>query len=333
MAIDPTNDNKLYAGSGHVMYRSTDGGVNWLSTTMTNKYIYGVAVHPTTPSTIYAAGFSYGGTSWNIAFFKSTDSGVNWTTVAMDTMPGYGNCLAVDRTNPNTIYIGGYWTTSPYTPKVYKTTNGGSNWTDVTGTIPTAAYWVYSMAVHPTNSNIVYAGTYLDGIYRSTDGGGSWTKTCTNYYNYSMTTSIATPNIAYCGGYNEIYKTTDAGATWVSVSTGLSGYYFYGIAASAQNASIVYTGDNKGAFKTTTGGASWNNINNNLNLGAILSFTNAPSSPATIYTSFAEVGVFKTTNSGTDWVQLPTPVGCGNICEFGVAYNNPNLVYALEGSG
>uniref|UniRef100_A0A7V0Z5V8 T9SS type A sorting domain-containing protein n=1 Tax=candidate division WOR-3 bacterium TaxID=2052148 RepID=A0A7V0Z5V8_UNCW3 len=148
-----------------------------------------------------------------------------------------------------------------------------------------------------------------------------------------MVTTPASPNIAYCGGYNEVYKTTDAGATWFSASSGLSGYYIYGLAVSASNGSIVYVGNNRGMYKTTSGGTSWANITNNLNMGQILSFANAPSSPSTIYTSFAEVGVFKTTNSGTNWVQLPTPVGCGNICEFAVAYNNPNIVYALEGSG
>uniref|UniRef100_A0A7V0Z5V6 DUF6242 domain-containing protein n=1 Tax=candidate division WOR-3 bacterium TaxID=2052148 RepID=A0A7V0Z5V6_UNCW3 len=164
MAIDPTNDNRLYAGSGHNLYRSTDGGVNWLGTSMSNKYIYGIAVHPSIPSTIYASGMSYTGTKWGIAFFKSTDYGVNWTTTVIDTSgsSNYGFCIAADRTNPNNIYIGGYSYVSSYIPRIYKTTNGGGNWVYLSAdTLFNNAYYIYSMAVHPTNSNIVYAGTYL----------------------------------------------------------------------------------------------------------------------------------------------------------------------------
>ncbi|HEX7321262.1 MAG TPA: hypothetical protein VF399_13010 [bacterium] len=334
LAIDPTNNNKLYAGSGHVIYRTTDGGVNWASTSMSNKYIYGIIDIPGTPATVYASGMSWDGAKWVMAFFKSTDSGVSWSTTTLNTVQGQCNCIAVDRLNPLTAYVGGYWSDSLGTyPAVFKTTNGGTNWTDITGTIPSGAYYIYSLAVHPTNSSIVYAGTYLSGIYRSTDGGSSWTQTSTNYYNYSMATSIATPDEAFAGGYNEIYKTTNAGASWFSVNTGLAGYGFYGLAVSQSSSSRVYAADNNGVFKTTSGGTSWSNTNNNLNLGSICSFAAAPSSPSTMYTSFEAIGVFKTTNNGTDWAQVPTPVGCGNICEFAVNNTNPNIVYALEGSG
>src|SRR4030042_904391 len=253
MAIDPLNDNNLYTGCGHSIYRSTNGGANWTSTAMTNKYIYAMAVHPSSPTNVYGSGMSWNGSQWVIAFFKSTNSGTNWTTVTPDTMGSDGYSLAVDRVNPNNIYIGGFYTSTSQ-PIIYKSTNGGTSFTQITGTIPTTAYYVYSLAVHPTNSNIVYAGTYLGGIYRSTDAGASWTQASTHYYNYSMATSVASPNVAYAGGYSDIYKTTDAGATWFSASTGIAGYYIYGLAASASNANNVYLGDNRGFYKTSNGG-------------------------------------------------------------------------------
>jgi photosystem II stability/assembly factor-like uncharacterized protein len=332
--LDPTNDTKLYAGSGHAMFRSTNGGVTWIATNMTNKYIYGIAVNPGVASTVYASGMSWSGSKWTMAFFKSTDSGASWTTAIVDTNSGQANCVAVDRTRPNTVYVGGYGTVSDTTrPLVFKTTDAGATWSNVTGAIPSAGYYVYSLAVHPVNSNIVYAGTYMNGIYRSTDGGAAWTQASTHYYNYAMAVSPIAPDVAYSAGYSDIYKTTNSGLTWAATGGGLAGYSLYGLAMSATNASNVYAGDNNGVFKTTSAGSSWFNTNNNINLGSICSFAAAPSSPAVMYTSFEAIGVYKTTNSGTSWGLLPTPVGCGNICEFAVNNTNPNIVYALEGSG
>jgi len=336
MAIDPANDNNLYTGCGHAIYRSTNGGVDWTNVPMSNKYIYGITVHPTTASTVYASGMSWDGSQWVIAFFKSTNSGASWNTTTLSVNRSCGYSIAVDRTNPNTVYVGGYYyhpVDSANYPIICKSTNGGTSFSEVTNNIPTSAYYVYSLAVHPANSNIVYAGTYLGGIFRSPDNGSTWTQASTHYYNYAMTTSPAAPDVAYSGGYNDIYKTTDAGATWFASSSGLSGYYIYGLAMSPLTGSNVYAGDNVGFFKTTDGGSSWVNSTNNLNIGAILNFAVAPSSGSTIYTSFEEIGVYKTTNCGTNWTLLPTPVGCGDICEFAVDYINPDIVYALEGSG
>jgi len=334
LTIDPTNDAKLYAGCGHSMYRSTNGGVTWVATSMSNKYIYGIAVNPGVVSTVYASGMSWNGSKWTMAFFKSTDSGASWTTAIVDTNQGQAYCVAVDRTRPNTVYVGGNkYVASVYSPLVYKTTDGGATWSGVTGAIPSAGYYVYSMAVHPANSNVVYVGTYMNGIYRSSDAGATWAQASTHYYNYAMAVSAITPDVAYSAGYSDIYKTTNAGLTWAATGSGFAGNTPYGLAMSATSASIVYAGDNNGVFKTTSAGSSWYNTNNNINLGSICSFATAPSSPAVMYTSFEAIGVYKTTNSGTSWALLPTPVGCGNICEFAVNNTNPNTVYALEGSG
>lgn len=333
-AIDPTDHNKLYTGGGSYFYRSTNGGTTWLSTYASNTYPYGMVVNSPTPTTVYGAGYTYDGTRWRMSFYKSSNSGASWSTTYLADSASYAYCIGLDRTNPSNIYVGGYtYMNSTYYPMIYKSSNGGTSWTQLTNGIPTSGYYVYSVAVHPTNSNIIYLGIYTAGIYRSTDAGASWTQVSTHYYNYAMATSIADPNAALVTGYNDVYKTTNAGATWFADTVGFKGLSAFGLAMSQTNGQVAYVGDNMGAFKTTNGGARWSSINNNLNLGAIASFAVAPSSPSTIYTSFEEVGVFKTTNSGTSWTQLPTPVACGNICEFAVHRTNPLIVYGLEGSG
>ncbi len=332
-AIDPTNHDKLYLGSSSYFYRTTNGGTNWLSTYASNTVPYRMAVHNTNPAIVYAGGYAYDGVRYRLSFFKSTDSGASWSTTFLSDSSGYGYGIAVDGTNPNTVYVCGYsYYNSTYVPLIYKTTNAGANWTLVNAGIPSTVYYVYSVAVHPTNPNIVYAGAYT-GIYRSTNAGTTWTQVSTHYYNYGMTVSSAAPNVAYAGGYTDIYKTTDAGVTWTSASGGFQGNYAYYVAMSQTSAQVAYYGGSKGIYKTTNAGGNWFDANAGLCLGAICSFSVAPSAAATIYTSIEGVGVYKTTNAGTNWSMLPTPVGCGNICEFAVHNTNPNIIYALEGSG
>ena len=160
MAIDPTNDNILYTGCGHAIYRSTNGGANWINTPMSNKYMYGIAVHSTIPSTIYASGMSWDGSQWVMSFFKRTDSGANWTTTPLNVNRSNSYSIAVDRTSPNTVYAGGYYyhpVDSTNQPIIYKTTDGGTSFNEVTNNIPTTTYYVYSLAVHPCMPGLIWA--------------------------------------------------------------------------------------------------------------------------------------------------------------------------------
>lgn len=334
LALDPTDDNKLYVGSASRIYRSTNGGVDWNNTYMSNSYFNSIVVHPNTPSILYASGMKYESSKWQMVFYKSTDSGVNWTPTIIhggDYSTSWG--LAIDPSDLNTIYVCGYERTSDTTYSLlYKSADGGSSFTDIADDFPTGRY-LNSVGVHPTNSNIVYAGA-TSGIYRSTDAGNSWTLVFSSAsYNFCMISLPADPNVVYSGGYYDAYKSTNSGASWSIIDTGLEGKYFRGVAINPSNPSTVYTGSDAGLFRTTNGGSNWVAYNNDLNVGTISSFAKAPSSPATLYTSFAEVGVFKSTNCGSDWTKTPTPVNCGNICEFAIYSNDPNRILGLEGTG
>jgi hypothetical protein len=336
MAIDPTNPDILYASRYMYVYKSTNGGVDWTSYNILGRYIYGLAVDPLTPSKICAAGNVYESNTYRMAFFKSTNSGVSWNYVTLNMNRSYGYCLVLDPSNSNTIYVGGYYyhpVDSIYLPIVYKSTDGGTNFFEAATGLPTTINdYVYSLAVHYTNPNILYAGLYR-GIYRSTDGGGSWTQVSTRYYNYSLANTRATPDVAYCGGYSDMYKTTNAGLSWFSVSSGLDGNYYRGLAIRPSQTTHVYTANDAGFFKSTNSGTNWFESSHGLCLGAIIDMGVAPSSPSTIYTEFENVGVFKTNNNCSDWTKLATPSTCGELCAFTVHNTNPNIVYGLEGTG
>ncbi len=341
MAVDPTTANILYTGCVPYVYRSTNGGTSWTGTSLpVNTAIYGVAVHPTVPTTVFATSSLYKDSVWYMALLKSTNSGTTWASETLGVDSSFycwSYCMAQSQSNPNNVYVGGYRRklgTSTTYPAVYRSTDGGNNFTYCSGTMPNTAYYVYSLAVHPTNANYVYAGT-IYGVYRSTDAGLTWALASPSsyLYNYSLSTTPANPNLVYSSGNGVIYRSTDVGTTWVSSSTGLRGTYFYGLVPSRTLSNVVFAANNADCFKSTDTGTNWAMANNGLIATAISSFISAPSAPATIYTEIEGVAVYKSTNNGFNWNLLPTPLSCGAICEFAIDYTNPNVIIGLEGSG
>jgi photosystem II stability/assembly factor-like uncharacterized protein len=337
IAVDPTNSLIAYYASYRCIFKTTNGGASWTTISLSNDYIQGIAIDPGSPLTVYAVGRTSYSTYPVMAFFKSTNGGTSWSTTPLHTVYNGGAlCIALNPSSPSTIYVGGYYYCSPYNyPKVYKSTNGGTNFSDVSSGFSTAGNQVNSLAVHPTNSNYVYATTFYEGIYRTIDGGGSWSKVLSQALLSCVITTQTSPTHVYVGGDTLIYKSTNSGTTWFIAGSGYGGTYKMSrsLAASQTQAGVVYTADNRGCFKTTNGGSSWFDSNYGMALAHIASFSVAPSAAATVYTEFEEVCTFKTTDSGGLWAMLPATLECGSICEFAVDYTNPDRVLALEGLG
>lgn len=332
MTIDQANN--LYAGIWGAVLRSTDQGMTWTNAAVSGG-VYAIDFHPTNPSIIFAAGTAVSGGNYEMAFFKSTNGGASFTpTVVLAGADNIGQSIAVDRADPDVIYLGGRDNISGFHPRLFKTTDGGLNWNELTVGTGAGAY-MHSVAVHPANSNIVYAGKYTDGIWRSTNAGSTWTKVSTMNSNYSMATSAADPSLIFTSGTDTIARSTDAGLTWTrfAAGTGLGPGCYYDLVVSQANTSRVYTGSQYCVFyRSTDTGASWNMAVAGLRGCNILALGVAPSAPRTMYSEFPRVGIFKTTDAGTSWQLYSTfPSQCGAMCGFVVNRTDPNTVYTLEG--
>ncbi len=132
-----------------------------------------LVIRPDNPSIMYAG--AVGGGVW-----KTTDSGNTWNPQT-DLLPSIGiSALAMDPNNPDTLYAGTGEFYSGDTrgdsirgAGIYKTTNGGANWTQLGSTNIQDFYYVNKLVVSPNNSKNVYAATWF-GVYASTDGGNTW---------------------------------------------------------------------------------------------------------------------------------------------------------------
>jgi len=174
------------------------------------------------------------------------------------------------------VYQGGswdhddYWDT-PDVPSVFKSTNNGATWNRYA--LNTSFGYIYSVAVHPTNTNIIFAGgKYKDagdnwkaGLFKSTDGGASWDEIGSSITADRVTDLKFDPfntNKVYAGTLQGVYISTNSGSTWqspskymrvtcISVDSTMTGRIFAG----------TYW---KGIVVSTNGGSSWTEMNDGL---------------------------------------------------------------------
>jgi hypothetical protein len=163
VVISPLNPASLYAcGVGSVVYRSTNGGNNWVGSNLNQaSLVFDIAVDPSNAAVVY------GGS--NRGVYKSTDAGITWLA-PNTTLRSSIRSLAVDRSNSLIVYAGS-------TAGIFKSSDAGINWLDITqsGTFGT----VTAVAVDPLNSATVYYAN--SNIYKSTNGGASWSLSSTGY--------------------------------------------------------------------------------------------------------------------------------------------------------
>ncbi len=169
----------------------------------------------------------------------------------------------IDPVNNQTLYAG--------YADVWKTTDRGNNWTQIS-TINSSAK-IRSMAVAPSDNQVLYVADH-DTIWKTTDGGANWTDvTGTLPVSTSNITSIAIKNDddntiwVTMSGYNanRVYESTNAGSFWTNISAGLPQLPAYSIVQNKQsNAEVhLYLGTEVGVyFKQGTN--NWVSYNTNL---------------------------------------------------------------------
>ncbi|KAA5823332.1 T9SS type A sorting domain-containing protein [Algibacter amylolyticus] len=178
---DPIEADWVYLGGRPALYKSTDmltkpngdSAPNWtaLGTPAAGKNILRFEIAPTNNQVMYAI------TENKLS--KSTDAGVNWTDVTGTLPVGSASLknLTISNSNSDEVWVvfSGYNASS----KVFKTSNGGTSWTDVySSTLPNLPI---NTIVHLKNStqNGVFIGADI-GVYYIDDSQSAWTEEATN---------------------------------------------------------------------------------------------------------------------------------------------------------
>jgi uncharacterized protein (TIGR03437 family) len=175
MVIDPSNSRTLYLGTFR-MWQTRDGAGSWfpISPDLTGgngATITAIVVAPSDPNIVYAGTFDGRVQVTNNALDGVTAS---WTNRAAGLAARTVTSITVDPIDASTAYVtySGFLNSNVKPSRhVFKTTDAGAKWTDISGNLPDLP--VNSLAVDPDLPDTLYIGTDA-GVMVSTNGGGTW---------------------------------------------------------------------------------------------------------------------------------------------------------------
>ena len=174
---------------GDGAYKSTDGGETWAHVGLgETQNIARIRIHPDNCDVAWAAAFGkHSADNPERGVFKTTDGGETWRKVLYKSDGAGATDLSVDVTNPDVMYasIWEAWRRSwgmssgGEDSGLWKSTDGGESWTDITGNVGLADGPIgkIGVAVSPANPDRVWALIEHEpdgGVWRSDDAGDSW---------------------------------------------------------------------------------------------------------------------------------------------------------------
>ena len=146
------------------------------------------------------------------------------------------------------------------------------------------------MAFHPDSSNVIYAGTFQ--------------------------------------GAGTIYKSTDSGATWTAMNTGIAGNNIFEVVIDPLQPNTLFAATQTGGvFVSRNGGGNWDQVNTGLGRLDVRALVIDPVNPATLYASGAS-GIFKTTNGGQNWQESNNSLTNSVIVKLAIDPGQTNRIYA-----
>ena len=162
LAIARSDEQTLYA-VGSDVYQSDDGGNSW-TPVLTNGWFRSVAIDPLDTQIVYVGEDQ---PNWSGIIYKTANGGSSWETLIVETLSGLVQTILIDPYDTETLYVGKLWGPGG----VYKSTNGGLSWvrTGLEFAVNTE-----SLAMAPSDRQVLYAGNGWGGIFGTTDGGTTW---------------------------------------------------------------------------------------------------------------------------------------------------------------
>lgn len=320
--INPHRPETIYAvAQGMGILVSTDGATSWEPMLFNLNPPEQICVDAGDPDVLYAGG----GSPW-----RSTDGGSTWEILTVHPpVPFIGRNyrLVADPSQAGVVYAVSSDSSPPgLTGGILRSDNYGAtdSWITLTQGISDTDF--IRLAVHPTDSDTLLAGTQDGNLFYTLDGGQTWTHThqLTNpVHGLYMNPYASLEAWAVGEDKTELYKSTDL-VTWTPVEID-PGHLWAGNDFDMTFLPDAIWVSNWNVYSSTNHGADWTRVS--VGQGAV-SIDAHPDHPLEIYTGDFTHGVFKSVDGGHSWQSANDGLAGLNPSAVVVAPDDPETVYA-----
>jgi photosystem II stability/assembly factor-like uncharacterized protein len=296
IAIAPSDPQTIYVGTGEAdmrsdisfgdgIYKSTDGGATWRNIGLRDSQQIGsILVDPRDANIVLVAALGHAfGPNPERGVYRSTDGGANWTKVLGKDDDTGAIDLCADLANPQIIYASLWQTRRPpwsvYAPTsgpgsgLYKSTDGGATWNQITGNgFPSEGLGRIGIAIAPGNNDKdggagrrIYAvvDAREGGVYRSDDAAQTWRRVSSDvrvwqrgWYFGGITADPRDPNVVYVAD-TALYRSTDGGENFEAIKGAPGGDDYHTLWIAPDDPARMILGSDQGAAISVDRGATW----------------------------------------------------------------------------
>ena len=290
LAVAPSDPNVIYVGTGEAqqrpdlatgdgMYKSTDAGKTWTHLGLRDsQQIAQVMVDPRIPSRVFVAALGHPyGPNTERGIFRSTNGGESFERVLYKDENTGGVDLAIDPVNSSIIYASlwqarqGPWENGAFSGPgtgLYKSTDGGSTWRQLTAGLPT---WEadrvgrIGITIAPSRPSRLFAvvDAREPGLFRSDDAGETWTRVNSDSRVLARPADASdvrvhptNPDIVIVPTV-VTWKSTDGGRTFTGFRGAPGGDDYQKAWFNPTNPDIIALTSDQGAIVSLNGGQTW----------------------------------------------------------------------------
>ena len=242
----------------------------------------------------------------NALLFRSTDSGESWTPLRFPLeLRAVLHAFVIDP-RISGIYMAGVAAESPERSGLLRSTDSGASWQEAPAL---RGEHVRAIAVFRGSSQVIAAGTE-SGVFLSRDGAATWKRISpAGDRELQPVVSIAfDPNdgaTLYVGTPHLPWKTTDSGATWHSIHTGMiDDSDVFSVVVDRNRRQRVYASACSGIYRSLNGGGEWTKLNS-AQAASFRTYTIAqdPQYENVLFAGTTH-GLIRSRDGGTKWEKL-----------------------------